>query len=58
MESTIATVIYNIVRTLESPNQTLMADRCGIKMASMKHTNPAIRLQYESFIPSLSFKRT
>ena len=57
-ESTNAAMIYTRLKNVENPNQTLRADKCGIPIANKAHTNPAIAIQYGSFITPSSLKRT
>lgn len=58
IDSTNAITIYTRLKTVENPSQIPRADRCGIHMANIAHTNPAMAIQYGSFIPSSSLNRT
>jgi hypothetical protein len=57
-ESTNATTIYIRLRTVETPSQSLRADKWGIDMPNKAHTNPEIAMKYGSFMTWSSLKRT
>jgi hypothetical protein len=57
-ESTNATTIYIRLKTVETPNQSLRADKWGIDMANKAHTNPEMAMKYGSFMTWSSLKRT
>lgn len=56
-DSQIATTMYIVERTVETPSQTPRAERLGIPMANKAHTNPAMAIKYGSFIVWSSFQK-
>lgn len=57
-DSTNAITIYAKLKSVETPNQTPRAERCGIQMANIAHTTPATMIQYGSGIFPSSLNRT
>lgn len=58
IDSTNAITMYTRLKTVENPSQIPRAERWGMQMANIAHTNPAMPIKYGSFIPSSSLNRT
>lgn len=57
-DRTIAMIMYERLKNVETPSQTLKADKWGTAKANMAQTKPAIAIQYGSFRAPSSLKRT
>lgn len=49
-DSTSAMTMYARLNTVENPSQIPRAERWGIQMANIAHTNPAMAIKCGSFI--------